>query len=276
MFTLVAGTGYTGKRVLERLPRDEVVGLSRTAIDTDRPFHVLDFDALQELPCAMPDEYAVLYTSPPDGPVDQRLRNLVGALPHAPARFVYISSTGVYGDCGGAVVTENSPLKPGTRMSKPRVDAENFLATWGEKTGCDLVVLRAPGIYGPGRLGIQRMQTGEAVLREADANPGNRIHVDDLASCCLAALHELAPAGIYNVGDGDHRTSTWFNDAVARAAGLPEPRKISRAEAAVEFSPRRLAFLSSSRRVDTTKMRKVLGIIPRSPEQGIRDSIRGR
>ena len=177
MFTIVAGTGYTGKRVLERLPRDEVVGLSRTAIDTDRPFHVLDFDALQELPCAVPDEYAVLYTSPPDGPADQRLRNLVGALPHAPARFVYISSTGVYGDCDGAVVTENSPVKPGTRMSKPRVDAENFLAAWSEETGCDLVVLRAPGIYGPGRLGIQRMQTeggGAARGRRESRQPHTR------------------------------------------------------------------------------------------------------
>lgn len=273
MFTLVAGTGYTGKRVLERLPADSVAGISRTPIDTDRPFYQYDFDDDADWPLDLPDTYAVLYTSPPDGEDDHRLRTFLSVLPHPPARFVYISTTGVYGDCGGATITESHPVDLSNTRSTPRISAERCVNGWAEKHGCEHVILRVPGIYGPGRLGIERLEGGGAVLREEDANPGNRIHVDDLATCCIAALADDVPSGIYNVGDGDHRSSTWFTDEVARQAGLPEPRKISRAEAAQEFSPMRLAFLASSRRVDTTKMREVLGVTPRAPEEGIRDSL---
>ena len=97
--------------------------------------------------------------------------------------------------------------------------------------------------------------------------------MNDLATCCIAALDDGKPAGIYNVGDGDNRSATWFADEVARQAGLPAPQKISRAQAETEFSPMRLAFLASSRIVDVAKMRAVLGIEPRRPEDGIRDSL---
>ena len=269
MLTLVAGTGYTGRRVLELLPANDALGLSRSAIDTDHRFELVDFDALETLPVELPDNYAVLYTCPPDGMTDQRLRRFVAALPHEPARFVYISTTGVYGDCRGARVSEETPVNPGSRLSKPRVDAEDFLRAWTDR----LVILRVPGIYGPDRLGLERLRAGEACLRESDANPGNRIHVDDLVDCCIAALSPETPVGVYNVDDGDHRSATWFAGEVARQAGLEPPREISRAQAAQEFSPMRLAFLASSRKVDTARMREILGITPMTPEQGIRRSL---
>ena len=269
MLTLVAGTGYTGRSVLDLLPTDEALGLGRSAIDTDRRFELVDFDTLEALPVELPDDYAVLYTCPPDGDTDQRLRRFVGALPHEPARFVYISTTGVYGDCRGARVSEETPVNPGSRLSRPRVDAEDFLRAWTNR----LVVLRVPGIYGPGRLGLERLRAGEACLRESEANPGNRIHVDDLVACCIAALSPGTPTGVYNIGDGDHRSATWFTGEVARQAGLAPPREISRAQAAQEFSPMRLAFLASSRKVDTTKMREILGVTPMTPEEGIRKSL---
>lgn len=272
MFTIVAGTGYTGLRVLERLPAADAVGLSRSPVETTRVCHLCDFDTLEMLPLDLPDRYRVLYTCPPGGEDDDRLRRFLALLLPAPERFVYISTTGVYGDCKGAVVTEESPVNPGNRMSKPRVAAERLLKQWAEENGCELIVLRSPGIYGPGRLGVERLEAGDAYLNEADAHPGNRIHVDDLATCCLAALSEEAPAGVYNVGDGDHRSATQFAEEVARQAGLRAPRTISWAEAQTVFSPMRLAFLSASRVVDTTKMRGVLGVTPRTPEEGIRDS----
>ncbi len=274
MFCVIAGAGYTGRRVLARLSAAEAVGLSRTPIATERPFHAVDFDALTSLPVRLPDHYGVLYTCPPGGAGDERLRRFLGALPHAPKRFVYLSTTGVYGDCRGAVVTETRPVNPDNRLATPRVEAESLLEEWAGETGCDLAILRVPGIYGPGRLGLERLRDGEAHLRESEANPGNRIHVDDLVECCLAALSAGTPAGIYNVGDGDYRSATWFAEEVARQADLPRPRRISRDEAAREFSPMRLAFLSSSRIVDTTRMREILGVLPRTPEEGIRDSLR--
>jgi nucleoside-diphosphate-sugar epimerase len=273
VLTLVAGTGYTGSRVLERLPLNSAIGLSRSPIETTRPFHTVDFDALDALPLALPARYAVLYTCPPGPDGDARLRRFLAALTPAPSRFVYISTTGVYGDCGGAVVTEQSPVNAQSRMAKPRVAAEEILADWAAHETCELVVLRVPGIYGPGRLGIERIREGGPSIAAAEASPGNRIHVDDLASCCIAALNDRTPAGVYNVGDGDHRSATWFADEVARQAGLAEPPQISRKQAQEAFSPTRLAFLAASRVVDTTRMRRVLGVTPRSPEQGIRDSL---
>jgi len=266
VFTLVTGTGYTGLRVLERLPQGKAVGLNSASMNLD--------DAAA-LPIELPADYAVLYTVPPAGKTETRLRHFLSELRPMPRRFVYVSTTGVYGDCDGATVTEDSPVNPSSDMSRPRVAAEALLTEWAATGDCELLVLRVPGIYGPGRLPLQRISDGGAFLEDSDASPGNRIHVDDLASCCLAALDDAVPPGVYNVGDGDHRSSTWFAQEVARQAGLPAPRLISRARAAEEFSAVRLAFMSSSRIVDTTKMREVLGVTPRyaDPAQGIAASL---
>lgn len=280
MLTLVTGTGYTGRRVLDRLPADTVVGLSRSAVDTDRHVAAFDLDAPAALPLELPLRYAVIYTVPPKGSaedpaVDQRLQGFLSRLLPPPKRFVYISTTGVYGDCGGRVVTETTPVNPSNTRTMRRVAAESQLVEWAAANDCELVVLRTPGIYGPGRLGIERIRAGMPVLTEADANPANRIHVDDLASCCIAALSNEVSGGVYNVGDNDHRSSTWFTGEVARQLGLTPPPQISRERANVEFSSQRLSFMSESRRVDTTKMRELLGVTPRyeNPEDGIAASL---
>jgi nucleoside-diphosphate-sugar epimerase len=162
-----------------------------------------------------------------------------------------------------------------TDRSRARVAAETTLPRLFGDAGTECIVLRVPGIYGPGRLGIDRIREGAPVIAESEAGPGNRIHVDDLAACAARAVTGSAPAGIYNVGDGDHRSSTWFTKTVARLAGLDAPPEISRAEAEATFSEARLSFLRESRRVDTTKMREVLGFTPRytDPEAGIRASL---
>lgn len=276
MFTLVTGTGYTGRRVLGRLPVDSAVGLSRSMIDSDRPVAPFDLDTATALPVQLPSRYCVVYTVPPKGPPpDQRLQRLLAMLAPQPERFVYISTTGVYGDCGGRAVTEATPVSPSSARAERRVAAETLLSEWTGDKACQLVILRAPGIYGPGRLGIERIEAGSPVLSEDEANPGNRIHVDDLASCCIAALSASAPAGIYNVGDNDHRSPTAFTSEVARQLGLPAPPQISLEDARVEFSPQRLSFMTESRRVDTSKMRNVLGVTPRyaNPEDGIKASL---
>ncbi|MDH3363634.1 MAG: NAD-dependent epimerase/dehydratase family protein [Gammaproteobacteria bacterium] len=276
MFTLVVGTGYTGRRVLDLLPADSVMGLSRSAADTNRPVITLDLDSASMAPVDLPARYAVLYTVPPKGdPPDKRLRRFLSMLVPAAARLVYISTTGVYGDRGGQTVSEATPVKPSNARSARRVAAEALLAEWVGRNDCELIVLRAPGIYGPGRLGLERIQAGLPAICEDSARPGNRIHVDDLASCCIAALSPGAPAGIYNVGDNDHRSPTWFTGEVARQSGLPAPPEISLEQAKKEFSAQRLSFMTESRRVDTTKMRRVLGVIPRysNPEHGIAASL---
>lgn len=264
--TLVVGVGYLGQRFLD-LNKD-ARGLTRKDFDLDR-------DA--EFSVDLPSQYSVIYTVPPasDSISDSRLEHLLANLHPAPQRFVYISTTGVYGNHDGALVTEETPVDPGADRSTRRVAAEQALQAWAAESECSAIILRVPGIYGPGRLGIERIREQVPIVREEDVGPGNRIHVDDLAACCAAALADDVPAGIYNVGDGDHRTSTWFTNEVARQCELPPPPTISMAEAEQTFSPMRLSFLRDKRRVDTTKMREVLGVQLKyaNPEKGIAASL---
>lgn len=277
MATVIVGVGYTGRRLLERLPQDTgKIGLSRTPHSGALPF---DLDRNDTLPATLPDVYSLIYTVPPartnpDLP-DPRLERLLPLLTPPPSRFVYLSTTGVYGNHDGGIVTEDTPVNPMSDRARRRVAAERLLAAWCEPNQVDLVILRVPGIYGPGRLGIDRISHGVPVLDEASANPGNRIHVDDLVNTCIAALSTKTAAGIYNLGDGDERSSTWFANEVARQLGIPAPPTVSRKQAEATFSPTRLSFLSESRRVDTSRMRKVLGITPRYEDatKGIRASL---
>jgi nucleoside-diphosphate-sugar epimerase len=264
--TLVVGVGYLGGRFLEQ--DNDAHGLTHSEYDLDKD---------GPLPIDPPDSYTVLYTVPPsyESLSDLRLQRLLDVLDPAPTRFVYISTTGVYGDHDGATVSEKTPTSPGSDHAARRVAAEDALNSWAAKKGCVAVVLRVPGIYGPGRLGIERLREGSPAIEEGDAGPGNRIHVDDLAACCVAAMSSDIPAGVYNIGDGDHRTSTWFANEVARQCELPAPPTISMEDARREFSPMRMSFLSESRCVDTQKMRDVLGVTLKyaNPEDGIKASL---
>ena len=259
MITLFVGAGYTGSRVLECLP--EALGLGRSRPGDER----LDLDRDERLRITPPRQYAVIYSVPPapDQAGDPRLARFLALLPHPPARIIYLSTTGVYGNREGQRVDESSEPHPESAHTERRLAAEQMLAEWCTGSGTTAVVLRVPGIYGPGRLGTNRIRNAMPVIRDEDANPGNRIHVDDLAACCIAALSTDVPDGIYNVGDGDHRSGTWFTNEVARQAGLPAPPAISMAEAQETFSPMRLSFLRESRIVDTTRMREVLGVTPK-------------
>lgn len=271
MITLFVGAGYTGARVLERLP--DAVALGRSRPGSER----LDLDRDEGLGIAPPAKYAVIYSVPPasDQPGDPRLARFLALLPHPPARIVYLSTTGVYGNRDGERVDENSAPRPESARAERRLAAERLLADWCMGRGTTAVVLRVPGIYGPGRLGTEWLREAMPVIRDEEANPGNRIHVDDLVQCCLAALAPAVPAGVYNVGDGDHRSSHWFTNEVARQLELPAPPEISLDEARRQFSPQRLSFMSESRIVDTTRMRDVLGVTPQyaDPADGIRASL---
>jgi nucleoside-diphosphate-sugar epimerase len=263
---VVVGVGYVGQRYLDL--NDDARGLTR---------HDYDLDSDAGFNVALPQQYDLIYTVPPsrDSVSDTRLERLLAHLDPPPRRFVYISTTGVYGDHGGALVNEDTPVDPGVDRSARRVAAEQALQAWATGSGCTAIILRVPGIYGPGRLGVERIREQMPIVREEDAGPGNRIHVDDLAACCAAALADDVPGGVYNVGDGDHRTSTWFTNEVARQCELPPPPAISMEQAEKEFSPMRLSFLRDRRTVDTTKMRDVLGVTPKysNPEDGIRASV---
>lgn len=265
LHNVIVGVGYSGRRLLERCAEEQCLGLSRSeAVIGSTRVRALDLDGELLTPPDLPRDYSLLYTIPPQGnQKDERLARLLPALDPLPRRIVLVSTTGVYGDHGGASVDESCLTRPGSQRSLLRLHTEQQLIAWAEQNGMSWIVLRVPGIYGPGRLGLERLAAAEPSLREQDAYPGNRIHVDDLVSCYFAALDPARPGGIYNVGDGDHRSSTWFAAETARQAGLPEPPQISREEAKRRFSPMRYSFLSESRKIETQRMRTELGVIPR-------------
>ncbi len=276
---LVVGTGYTGLRLLKRLPRADARGLSRSTPPDADDYRIdrLDLDALPIGAVEWPRRFSIVYTVPParDADHDRRLEAFLTALAPAPERFVYLSTTGVYGDRRGAVVTEADPPTPLTTRAKRRVAAETALTRWCDESGAEPIILRVPGIYGPDRVMIDRVRSMEPLIDDAEANPGNRIHVDDLVTACLASLDPAAPPGIYNLGDGDLRSSTWFSFTVADLLGLPRPPVVSRSEAETSFTARRLSFLNESRQIDTTRMRNVLGVTPSYADAatGIRSSL---
>jgi nucleoside-diphosphate-sugar epimerase len=175
--------------------------------------------------------------------------------------LLYVSTTGVYGDAAGRRVTEDTPVAPTTDRARRRVAAEGLASRWCERHGIRCVILRVPGIYGPGRLPLDRLRRGEPALRPEDAGPGNRIHVDDLASACAAGL-ERPVTGIFNVTDGDPSSTTVFLQSTAELAGLPPPPLVPLAEAGARIAPGMLSFLVESRLVDNRRMREVLGVEP--------------
>lgn len=203
------------------------------------------------------------YFAPPpgEGETDTRMENLLAALDVAalPARVIYLGTTGVYGDCAGAWITEEQPPAPHTSRGRRRLAAETALRAWGGAVGVPVVILRVPGIYGPGRLPVERLHRGSPVVREEESPFTNRIHADDLARVCAAAA-ERGAAGVYNVSDGHPTTMTDYFNRVADLLGLPRPPVVSMEEARRTFSPAMLSYLEESRRLDNRKMREELGV----------------
>jgi len=203
------------------------------------------------------------YFAPPPGEanIDPRMKALLDSIQpgEGPTKIVYISTSGVYGDCHGGWVTEQSPVNPRTARAKARLAAETLLLKWGRQTATPIVILRVGGIYGPGRLPIEHIEEGLPVLRIAESPYTNRIHADDLARICMAAaLH--GEADIYNVSDGEPSTMTDYFNAVADLLNLPRPPQITMAEAQWKLSPAMLSYLTESRRMDNRRMIEELGV----------------
>jgi nucleoside-diphosphate-sugar epimerase len=270
----VVGCGYTGRRLLQ-LCRDAQRDFLGTVRTEDSLGHlradgaaaeILDLDAPGgQLPRAWTENRAVIYMAPPPdaGDTDSRIHSFLARLAAPPAALVYLSTTAVYGDTGGASVDETTPPDPSSSRGRRRLDAENAVLAWGREAGVPVRVLRVPGIYGPGRLPVERIRQRAPVVRAADAGPGNRIHVDDLAAVSLAAADFTGPESVFNVGDGRHATMTDYFRTVARVAGLPSPPELPLEEVLGRVTPAMRGFLVERRRVDTRRMRETLGFEPR-------------
>lgn len=222
--------------------------------DLDRPESLERLAGLADL---------VLHLAPPprEGSRDTRTRHLLAALSRGqslPRRLVYISTTGVYGDCAGAAIDETRPLRPASARARRRVDAEQVLRRWGALNQVPVLILRAPGIYGDGRLPLERLQAGLPVLApEADVFT-NHIHADDLARACCLALFRGGAGRSFNVVDGSDLKMGDYFDRVADLAGLPRPPRVGPDELARHLSPLQRSFMAESRRIANRRMREEL------------------
>lgn len=260
---LIAGFGDVARRLASGLPAGvDLRTLSRRlGADLDRP---------ETLAAAQGWADCVLHCAPPpaDGESDPRTANLLAAIAKGrilPTRLVYISTSGVYGDCGGAWVDETRIPNPQTARAKRRVDAERRLAAWCGARGVSLVILRAPGIYAAERLPLARLRARTPVLRDDDDVYTNHIHADDLAACALRALEDDAPAGVYNASDDSAlKMGEWF-DFLAQRAGLPPPPRIALSEAEGKIPAATLSFMRESRRLVNRRMKDVLKVKLRYP-----------
>ncbi len=205
----------------------------------------------------------VLHFAPPAerGTVDTRTRRLLAALTRGqslPQRLIYISTSGVYGDCAGALIDETRSLGPISARATRRVDAERQLRRFGLRSGVCVSILRAPGIYAAERLPIERLQKGASALKVEDDVFTNHIHADDLAMLTCAALRFGRANRCYNASDDSMLKMGDYFDLVAERFGLPRAPRISRSEAQKLMSPLQLSFMSESRRLDNRRIKKEL------------------
>lgn len=215
---------------------------------------------------------AVLHLAPPpaQGRADTRTANLLRALAlkGRVRRIVYASTSGVYGDCAGERFDETRRVNPATGRAQRRVDAEARLRWHGRACGVRVSILRVPGIYAGDRAGghpRERLMRGDPVLAAADDVYTNHIHADDLARACVAALHRAAPQRIYHASDDTEMKMGEYFDLAADLVGLARPPRVSRADGAAALSPVQLSFMSESRRLDNTRLKRELRLRLRYP-----------
>lgn len=221
----------------------------------------------------------VLYLAPPPNagaaPADPRSRALAQALGRRsrPRKLVYGSTSGVYGDCAGAWVSETRLPQPSTARGQRRLAAEGTWRDWGRWRGVDVSLLRIPGIYGGGRPGgaRERLLRGTPVLRSPDDVYTNHIHAHDLARACVRALWWHAPQRCAHVCDDSTLRMGDYFDLAADLYGLPRPPRISRAEAQERLSPMLLSFMSESRRLHNQRLKRELRLCLHypTPQQGL-------
>ena len=282
----IIGCGDIGVRVAQlwQARNASVYALARSddsaSVLQSRNITVLNGDLDQPQSMPLPPEHSVIYYfAPPPlrGVTDPRMRDFLAAIPNErlPARVVYISTSGVYGDVRGAWVTEESPVNPTVDRSRRRLDAEQTLQTWAARSAVPVVILRVPGIYGPGRLPVEVVKSGRPILSEAESMYTNRIHADDLANICVVAGESHSPPGIYNVSDGHPGSMAQYFKAVADLLGVPRPPEVSMDEAKQVLSAEMMSYLTESRRVDNSKMLRELSVSLQFPTlaEGLRNCL---
>jgi nucleoside-diphosphate-sugar epimerase len=276
---LIVGCGDVGVRVARelgsrvrllaltssctRVAELRALGITPLLGDMDKPAAIKRLSGLAN---------RVVHLAPPPGlgRYDPRTQALLAVLRRRSTvqSLVYGSTSGVYGDCQGELVTESRAVNPETVRAQRRIDAEDRVRHFGRAAGACVTVLRTPGIYAPDRVSgtpRERLLKGTPVLQQADDVFTNHIHADDLARACVAAMWRGRAGRIYNVNDDSQLKMGDYFDLAADLYGLPRPPRLPRALAQEQLPVMQLSFMSESRRMDNTRMKTELRLRLRYP-----------
>lgn len=210
---------------------------------------------------------SVLHFAPPfpSNDTDTRTRNLLSVLSREVRRLVYVSTSGVYGDCQGERVSETRPLHAQSARARLRMDAERQIRDWARRRKVNASILRVPGIYAGDRLPVERLKQGTPCIVDIDDSHTNHIHADDLAGIIVAALNRARPCRIYHASDDSELKMGEYFDLVAEAFDLPHAPRLSRTEVQRAVSPMMYSFMSESRRLANRRMKQELKVRLRYP-----------
>jgi len=235
-------------------------------VDTFR----VDFDQEVFLPEALCESEHIYYFVAPqkEGTTDERTKNFLASLAKTETKgkkIVLISTTGVYGNCDGLEVTEETPINPTTERSKRRADMEQQWRLYAEKTNSTLSILRVPGIYSYSRLPRKRIESGVPVVNPEECGYTNRIHADDLAMICQLIMENQLESDIYNVSDGYPGKISQYLLDVAVFLDLPKPPVVTMKEGEELISTGMMSYLTESRKIDSSKVIKQFNITLQYP-----------
>lgn len=207
----------------------------------------------------------VLVSTPPETGSDPVLQALSMPLAAAPQLqwIGYLSTIGVYGDCGGAWVDETTEPAPASDRSRRRLAAERDWLAFGQRTGRRVEIFRLPGIYGPGRSAIESVRAGTARRIVRPGQVFNRMHVADIAGALAAALAGPHQYPLYNLTDDEPAPPQDVITFAASLLGVALPPAIP--FDAAELSPMAASFYAESKRVSNARMKYALGYQLRYP-----------
>lgn len=273
--TIIFGCGDVGRRIAtclihEGLPADQLQAYVSSVESAELCAKIkvlalrVNLDDLQR-DLSMCEGRDFYYTVPPQksGETDERSRTLLDmweATSVKPRKVVLISTTGVYGDCDGGWVTEDSSTDPQTDRAKRRLDSESAWLEWGQRNRVPVVVLRVPGIYSYSRLPKDRLMKRVPVVKPEECGYTNRIHANDLARISVKAMAVGDSGDVFNATDGVPGKISEYLQVAAHVLGMEPLPEISMEQAQTELSEGMLSYLNESRKISNEKMIRELGV----------------
>ena len=279
---ILAGSGYLGEYILEQIcdvTDLSVIDVCRTNKTTKGGVIniIRDFDNKNN-DLEFMNNGTVIYMAPPstNSLSDDRINNFLKDISSLIIKkIIYISTSGVYGNCDGKLVDESTPVAPITERAIRRVSAEKQLMAFAKKNKIKLIILRVPGIYGPGRLPLERVRLREPLIKTGESRITNIIHVMDLARICISSVYQETSMEIINVSDGSPLKTTAYYEYIYQATNQKLPEYITFSQALKDYSKKRISFLKESRILNVEKMNMLFPkcIKYSDAKDGIRESL---